>query len=257
MAKKLISTTTLLDYDDGSSDVRYNDGIENDEGTFPEQSGNDAGTVRERSQNNPGTMSGSKEIISSQTSNAVKMRVAKLLNNGKIPKQMIYPAVWKALEDKTFVRQATANTYKSYVDFLDYPPQAVADALNREGLTRPDGKPWNDKNLAPLVAEMKEKRRFSPITVWAMNVFWVSVLIYMLTIVNKPSATLEAYDGEPFNIDTAINRYQEMFGCELSGWRIGQIRDTGQLSCYENATAYFDEQIRLQQESIINQSKQK
>ena len=255
MAKKLISTTTLLDYDDGSSDVRYNDDIENDEGTFPEQSGNSPGTVREQSENDTPTIPGTKEIIPSQTANAVKMRVAKLLNNGRIPKQMIYPAVWKALEDNKFVREATNSTYKSYVDFLDYPPQAVADALNREGLTRPDGKPWNDKNLAPLVAEMKEKRRFSPITVWAMNIFWLSVLIFALSHAAQAPSTLEVYEGEVFNIDSAINRYQEMFSCELSGWRIGQIRDTGQLSSYDNAIEYFDEQMRLQNESIKNANK--
>lgn len=162
------------------------------------------------------------------------------------------------LKDAKTIREVSGGTYRNYKDLPANAPQYIVDYVNQKGCKRPDGRPYTQETLSPVVAAMKITARPSLFRVCYLIVLAVVVSV----IVTKVWFWFTTPDGGA--IDTPTEQYKTKFDfdfvkqiakqnkMELTDYRVGLIVQKS----YPDEAALVEE-IKKQYADMLNTIKNK
>lgn len=110
------------------------------------------------------------------------------------------------LKDAKIIREVSGGTYRNFKDLPTNVPQYLVDYVNQKGCKRPDGRPYTQETLSPVVSAMKITARPSLFRVCYLIVLAVVVAV----IVTKIWFWVAVPDGISTDTDTDTEQTKQI-----------------------------------------------
>lgn len=134
------------------------------------------------------------------------------------------------LKDAKIIREVSGGTYRNFKNLPTNVPQYIVDYVNQKGCKRPDGRPYTQETLSPVVGAMKITARPS--------VFRVCYLIALAVVVSVIVTKVWFWFTTPDGISTDTEQTNKSNQIKVD-------RDLILIVCNENQIKLTDFRINL------------
>lgn len=212
-----------------SSQIALQQHCDNDTTTTPQEYDSETTTLRQRGDNSATASSTSSHRDTTAARNAKKPPVT----TKQIVK--IHAAAVSAITKKGYVKAVSEGVYKDIFALPTNVPQYIVDDINAKGIRRPDGRPYTQETLSPVVAAIKTESRPSKMKIAYTFVLAVVLAVlltrgcnYLTSSTSTPEQTettqQTSKSNQTFVFDAdKIKAICKSKGVQLTDYRIGVI----------------------------------
>lgn len=215
-----------------SSQIALQQHCDNDTTTMPQEYDSDTTTPRQHHDNSATASSTSSHRDTSAARNAKKPPLT--------PKKLVklHAQVLEKITEKGWVKRISDGVYSNVYALPFNVPQYIVDAINALGITRPDGRPYTQETLSPVVAAYKTESRPSKMKIAYTFVLAVVLAVlltrgcnYLTSSTSTPKQTETTQQASKSNQNNGVFVFDadkikaicKSKGVQLTDYRIGVI----------------------------------